>query len=228
MRRRLTRRWPRASTCWSKRPPVWARALAYLVPAATHAHGDADAVVVVTATKALQEQLTRDDLPFLAAALPGRPLRFAMLKGRSNYLCRAQARRDHGRRRRGAALDFGDEGVHRRRSERRRSGSRMGRDDRRPATGPTRPGPSPTPCGRRCRSTLASAPAPPTATPATSASPRRPGSGPRRPTSWWSTPTSTPPTWPRAATCLPPHDRRRLRRGPHRWRTPSPTPSGCG
>ncbi|MDQ1508108.1 MAG: ATP-dependent helicase DinG, partial [Actinomycetota bacterium] len=60
------------------------KSLAYLAPAVAHTRGAADtAVVVVTATKALQEQLTRDDLPALAAALPGRPLRFAMLKGRS-------------------------------------------------------------------------------------------------------------------------------------------------
>ncbi|HVW32144.1 MAG TPA: DEAD/DEAH box helicase, partial [Acidimicrobiia bacterium] len=67
------------------------KSLAYLAPAVAHTRAGPDrAVVVVTATKALQEQLTRDDLPALAAALPGRPLRFAMLKGRSNYLCRAK------------------------------------------------------------------------------------------------------------------------------------------
>ncbi|MGH9010968.1 MAG: DEAD/DEAH box helicase, partial [Acidimicrobiia bacterium] len=66
------------------------KSLAYLAPAVTHARSAPDArVVVVTATKGLQEQLTRDDLPTLAAALPG-TLRFAMLKGRSNYLCRAK------------------------------------------------------------------------------------------------------------------------------------------
>lgn len=67
------------------------KSLAYLAPAVAHARSVPDGrVVVVTATKGLQEQLTRDDLPTLADALPGRPLRFAMLKGRSNYLCRAK------------------------------------------------------------------------------------------------------------------------------------------
>jgi ATP-dependent DNA helicase DinG len=87
------------------------KSLAYLAPAVAHARSGADArVVVVTATKGLQEQLTRDDLPTLAAALPGRPLRFAMLKGRSNYLCRAKldVTMVDGIE---ARLDFGDEGV---------------------------------------------------------------------------------------------------------------------
>ncbi|HYT39352.1 MAG TPA: ATP-dependent DNA helicase, partial [Acidimicrobiia bacterium] len=87
------------------------KSLAYLAPAVAHARGAPDAaVVVVTATKALQEQLTRDDLPTLAAALPGRPLRFAMLKGRSNYLCRAKldVTTADGIE---ARLDFGDDGV---------------------------------------------------------------------------------------------------------------------
>ena len=43
-------------------------------------------VVVVTATKALQDQLATKDLPFLAGALEV-PVDFAVLKGRSNYLC---------------------------------------------------------------------------------------------------------------------------------------------
>jgi ATP-dependent DNA helicase DinG len=88
------------------------KSLAYLAPAVAHARsGVADArVVVVTATKALQEQLTRDDLPALAASLGGKPLRFAMLKGRSNYLCRAKldVTMVDGVE---ARLDFGDEGV---------------------------------------------------------------------------------------------------------------------
>ena len=107
------------------------KSLAYLAPAVTHARSAPDArVVVVTATKGLQEQLTHDDLPTLAAAVspggisgrpgypgdtpgppgPGRPLRFAMLKGRSNYLCRAKldVTMVDGIE---ARLDFGDEGV---------------------------------------------------------------------------------------------------------------------
>ncbi len=87
------------------------KSLAYLAPAVTHARSAPDArVVVVTATKGLQEQLTRDDLPTLAAALPGKALRFAMLKGRSNYLCRAKldVTMVDGVE---ARFDFGDEGV---------------------------------------------------------------------------------------------------------------------
>jgi ATP-dependent DNA helicase DinG len=87
------------------------KSLAYLAPAVTHARSAPDArVVVVTATKGLQEQLTRDDLPTLAAALPGKALRFAMLKGRSNYLCRAKldVTMIDGVE---ARSDFGDEGV---------------------------------------------------------------------------------------------------------------------
>jgi ATP-dependent DNA helicase DinG len=47
-------------------------------------------VVVATATKALQDQLAGKDLPAVAAALKG-TLTFAVLKGRSNYLCRQAA-----------------------------------------------------------------------------------------------------------------------------------------
>ena len=43
-------------------------------------------VVVVTATKALQDQLATKDLPFLEEHL-GRPFEWAVLKGRSNYVC---------------------------------------------------------------------------------------------------------------------------------------------
>jgi ATP-dependent DNA helicase DinG len=87
------------------------KSLAYLAPAVTHARSGPEArVVVVTATKALQEQLTRDDLPTLAASLPGKPLRFAMLQGRSNYLCRAKldVTMVDGVE---ARLDFGDDGI---------------------------------------------------------------------------------------------------------------------
>ncbi|MBI2708705.1 MAG: ATP-dependent DNA helicase [Actinobacteria bacterium] len=58
------------------------KSLAYLVPAALAGRR----VVVATATKALQDQLAGTDLPFLETAL-GRPLRWAVLKGRSNYVC---------------------------------------------------------------------------------------------------------------------------------------------
>lgn len=60
------------------------KTLAYLVPAVLSGRK----TVVATATRALQEQLVGRDLPLLAASL-AEPFSFAMLKGRSNYLCRA-------------------------------------------------------------------------------------------------------------------------------------------
>ncbi|MEZ5380805.1 MAG: ATP-dependent DNA helicase [Microthrixaceae bacterium] len=58
------------------------KSLAYLVPAVL----SGKRTVVATATKALQDQLAEVDLPFLAQALD-RKVRFAVLKGRSNYAC---------------------------------------------------------------------------------------------------------------------------------------------
>src|SRR5262249_38823357 len=66
------------------------KSLAFLVPAARHAAVHGGAVVVSTATIALQRQLIDRDLPRLAAALEpllGRAPTFAILKGRRNYLC---------------------------------------------------------------------------------------------------------------------------------------------
>ena len=66
------------------------KSLAYLVPAITHAMSTGTAVVVATATIALQRQLVDRDLPRLRDALEpllDRPPVFAMLKGRRNYLC---------------------------------------------------------------------------------------------------------------------------------------------
>jgi len=63
------------------------KSLAYLVPAVM----SGKKVVVATATKALQDQLAGKDLPFLAAHIDAQravPLRWAVLKGRSNYVCR--------------------------------------------------------------------------------------------------------------------------------------------
>ena len=62
------------------------KSLAYLVPAAL----SGEKVVVATATKALQDQLAGKDLPMVATAV-GTELTFAVLKGRSNYLCRQRA-----------------------------------------------------------------------------------------------------------------------------------------
>lgn len=64
------------------------KSLAYLVPAALSSRRP---VVVVTATKALQDQLVTKDLPFLAGHLD-REVTYALLKGRSNYLCRQRVR----------------------------------------------------------------------------------------------------------------------------------------
>ncbi len=59
------------------------KSFAYLVPALL----SGSRIVVATATKALQDQLALKDLPLVAAAL-SRPVEWAVLKGRSNYLCR--------------------------------------------------------------------------------------------------------------------------------------------
>ena len=58
------------------------KSLAYLVPAVLSDRP----TVIATATKALQDQLAGKDLPFLTDHLDV-PFRFAVLKGRSNYLC---------------------------------------------------------------------------------------------------------------------------------------------
>jgi ATP-dependent DNA helicase DinG len=64
------------------------KSLAYLLPAVRSGRR----VVVATATKALQDQLATKELPFLAEHLGQRPaFSFAVLKGRSNYLCRQRA-----------------------------------------------------------------------------------------------------------------------------------------
>jgi ATP-dependent DNA helicase DinG len=79
------------------------KSLGYLVPALLSGRR----VVVATATKALQDQLAEKDLPFLREHL-GRPVRFAVLKGRSNYVCR-QRLDELGRG--GADAQLGLEGV---------------------------------------------------------------------------------------------------------------------
>ena len=61
------------------------KTLAYLIPAIT----SGKRTVVATATKALQDQLATKDLPFLAGELAehGHDVDWAVLKGRSNYVC---------------------------------------------------------------------------------------------------------------------------------------------
>jgi ATP-dependent DNA helicase DinG len=66
------------------------KSFGYLVPAAVHAATTNNTVVVATATLALQRQLVERDLPRLAEALEpvmSRPVTFAVLKGRNNYVC---------------------------------------------------------------------------------------------------------------------------------------------
>jgi ATP-dependent DNA helicase DinG len=67
------------------------KSVGYLVPAAVHATSSGGGpVVVATATLALQRQLIDRDLPRVAQALEPalpRPLSFAVLKGRNNYIC---------------------------------------------------------------------------------------------------------------------------------------------
>lgn len=62
------------------------KTLAYLVPAILAKKR----TVIATATKALQDQLAQKDLPFLVtniAQMGGEEFSFAILKGRSNYIC---------------------------------------------------------------------------------------------------------------------------------------------
>ncbi len=65
------------------------KSFAYLVPAILRAHEHHQRVVVSTCTIALQEQLIRKDLPFLAEVFVETPVRFSAVlgKGRRNYLC---------------------------------------------------------------------------------------------------------------------------------------------
>jgi ATP-dependent DNA helicase DinG len=71
------------------------KTFAYLVPALL----SGARVLISTGTRTLQDQLYSKDLPLVAAAL-GRPARVALLKGRTNYLCRARL---------GAAGDAGEQ-----------------------------------------------------------------------------------------------------------------------
>jgi ATP-dependent DNA helicase DinG len=86
------------------------KSLAYLVPAVLSGRS----VVVATATRALQDQLATKDLPQVAESLQARrAVRFAVLKGRSNYLCRQRAAEVGGAEQAGLtgmAL-FGDDGL---------------------------------------------------------------------------------------------------------------------
>jgi ATP-dependent DNA helicase DinG len=80
------------------------KSLGYLVPVLLSGRSS----VVATATKALQDQLAGKDLPFLQQHL-GVDFDFAVLKGRSNYVCRQRlAELDGGS---GAAAQLGLDGL---------------------------------------------------------------------------------------------------------------------
>ena len=66
------------------------KSLGYLVPALRWAAANGERTIVSTNTINLQEQLGGKDLPFLAKALGDQKVRFALLKGWRNYLCRAR------------------------------------------------------------------------------------------------------------------------------------------
>ena len=64
------------------------KSLAYLIPAASWAIKYRQKVVVSTFSKALQNQLLEKDLPLVQEIFRSKgPLRVAMAKGRSNYIC---------------------------------------------------------------------------------------------------------------------------------------------
>ena len=97
------------------------KSLAYLVPALALG----TRVVVSTATKALQDQLAYRDLPQLSRSL-GVRFEFAVLKGRSNYICLQRVKELSGEEEQ-MVLDDG-------------AGEQTTGPDR--AKGPSRPGPS--------------------------------------------------------------------------------------
>ncbi len=62
------------------------KSLAYLLPSVAVAEQTGERVVISTHTVTLQDQLVEREFPLLSRAL-GRPASYAVLKGRSNYLC---------------------------------------------------------------------------------------------------------------------------------------------
>ncbi len=63
------------------------KSLAYLIPSSLWALRNDSRVLISTRTRNLQDQLIGNELPLIRKAL-GRKFRYAVLKGRSNYLCR--------------------------------------------------------------------------------------------------------------------------------------------
>jgi ATP-dependent DNA helicase DinG len=80
------------------------KSLGYLVPALRWAAANGERTIVSTNTINLQEQLVGKDLPFLEQALSDQKVRFALLKGWRNYLCKARLEQATG----GAAQLFDD------------------------------------------------------------------------------------------------------------------------
>lgn len=64
------------------------KSFGYLVPAILNVLAKGGKCVVVTSNIALQEQLIKKDLPFLASLLP-QPFTFGIAKGFGNYVCKA-------------------------------------------------------------------------------------------------------------------------------------------
>lgn len=67
------------------------KSLGYGIPAVIWARANRKRVIISTATKALQDQVANKDLPFMADNL-GIEFDFAVVKGRSNYVCLAKCR----------------------------------------------------------------------------------------------------------------------------------------
>ena len=84
------------------------KSLGYLLPALRWAAANGERTVISTNTITLQEQLVGKDLPFLREALSDQPVRFALLKGWRNYVCRL--RLDHARASAGSLFDDGQAG----------------------------------------------------------------------------------------------------------------------
>jgi ATP-dependent DNA helicase DinG len=81
------------------------KSMAYGIPAAIYALSERTTVVIVTANITLQEQLYNKDFPLIAKVLEGKlemeggdvlpPLRFQLMKGMGNYLCRDKLQETH-------------------------------------------------------------------------------------------------------------------------------------
>jgi ATP-dependent DNA helicase DinG len=158
------------------------KSLGYLVPALAHG----EHVVVATATLALQRQLVERDLPRTVDALHPllrRRAEFAMLKGRSNYLCLHRLHEGVPQDEEEGLFDPFEGAAPTSSLGKDRCACATGRTRRRRETGTTCVPASRTGPGNRSRSPRASAWARPSARTARSVSRRPPASGPSSPTS---------------------------------------------